>query len=340
MCQYTKVNVSENDIQKLNYEQVLKNKSNKIGITLIVTHVLMSIISVLLMLYIGVTGFYNIFNANNGFYGYDPIAYYLVTGVVVIISIAIPFLILLRNSSIDYNKILPFDKIESNDFIAFILFGLSVCMISNIVTMSYSSIFEKIGYPMQSGETYYSSDPIVIILMIICTALLPALFEEFAFRGVILGLLRKYGDFFAILISSICFAFMHSTILQIPFALSIGLVLGFITVKSNSLLPAICIHFINNLISVLETIFANTLGDSAAGSITMFIMFFCIFIGIYAIKYLHNNKSNFFTIDNNVAIKVSSKRRFEIFFKSPAVIITIIMFVISVIVMAVNGGVL
>lgn len=339
MYQYINTNINNNTVEKLRYEQELRTRSNKIGLTLIITHIAMPLLSTLLILYLNVAGFYSIANSSNGFYGYDPIAYYLVSGVVVILSLAIPFLILLKCLSVDCNVVLPFQKTGKKNLLALVFFGLSVCMISNMMATGYSLIFEKMGTPMSGGEIYYSSDPIVIFLMILCTALLPALLEEFVFRGVILGSLRKYGDFFAIIISALCFALMHSTILQIPFALPIGLVLGFITVRTNSILPALIIHFSNNFIATINTILVNTVSAQSADIIYILITMICIVGGVYGITYLRS-KGNFFTLDNDTSIAITSKERFSICLKSPAIVLCIAMFAISIIVMAVNGGVL
>ena len=75
------------------------------------------------------------------------------------------------------------------------------------------------------------------------TAIVPAVFEEFAFRGVVLNKLRKFGDSYAIIMSAVLFGLMHGNLSQIPFAFILGLVIGFIAVKTNSIIPGILIHF-------------------------------------------------------------------------------------------------
>lgn len=71
--------------------------------------------------------------------------------------------------------------------------------------------------------------------------------EELLFRGVVLRLLRPYGKQAAILMSAILFGLFHGNIIQIPFAILVGLVLGYVTVE-YSIVWAMVLHIINNFV--------------------------------------------------------------------------------------------
>jgi sodium transport system permease protein len=85
-------------------------------------------------------------------------------------------------------------------------------------------------------------------------ALVPAVCEEFAFRGFILsGLERGHRERSAVLLSALLFAFLHvllSLFQQFFNAALLGLVLGLLAVRSGSILPGILFHFINNAAAV------------------------------------------------------------------------------------------
>jgi membrane protease YdiL (CAAX protease family) len=83
--------------------------------------------------------------------------------------------------------------------------------------------------------------------------LIGPIFEELIFRGAIMGPLRKYGDNFAILFSSLLFGLYHGVVLQIPFAFVMGLVLGYACTRW-SLRTSIALHIISNGLSVLLTV--------------------------------------------------------------------------------------
>ena len=85
---------------------------------------------------------------------------------------------------------------------------------------------------------------------ILYIVLVGPIFEELIFRGAVMGPLRKYGDNFAILFSSLLFGLYHGVVLQIPFAFAMGLVLGYACTRW-SLRTAIALHIISNGLSVL-----------------------------------------------------------------------------------------
>ncbi len=81
----------------------------------------------------------------------------------------------------------------------------------------------------------------------------PAISEELAFRGVILqGLRSRLGVFSAVLVTSVLFGVIHIDILQGLGAIVIGLYLGYLTVRSGSIVPAMVAHGVNNLWSTVE----------------------------------------------------------------------------------------
>ncbi len=87
----------------------------------------------------------------------------------------------------------------------------------------------------------------------------PCIFEEVAFRGVILALfLRFYDQPLAILFSALGFGASHIFNLfsgrtpvwvvgQVMWATILGLFYGYITLKTGSLLPAMLVHYLGNL---------------------------------------------------------------------------------------------
>jgi sodium transport system permease protein len=86
-------------------------------------------------------------------------------------------------------------------------------------------------------------------------ALLPAITEEFAFRGYILsGLERTYNQTTAIVLSSLLFGFLHvllSLFQQLFGATILGLVLGLLAIRTRSLWPGVVFHLLNNALGVL-----------------------------------------------------------------------------------------
>lgn len=86
--------------------------------------------------------------------------------------------------------------------------------------------------------------------MIFTTVVAAPILEEILFRGIIQeSLTRKYGPWRGILVASAIFGIIHIIPHQVINAFFVGTVLGFIYYRTQSLIPVILIHAINNAIS-------------------------------------------------------------------------------------------
>ena len=83
--------------------------------------------------------------------------------------------------------------------------------------------------------------------MFLYSAILAPIAEEVLFRGFVLRSLQPYGKRFAILGSAILFGLFHGNLLQTPYAILMGLVLGYVTVE-HSIFWAVALHMFNNLV--------------------------------------------------------------------------------------------
>ncbi len=93
-----------------------------------------------------------------------------------------------------------------------------------------------------------------IILAVIATAVIPGIVEELFFRGVILTNLAPYGKGMAIVTSALLFGLMHRNPQQFLYTTLMGIALGFIYVKTNSIWICMITHFLNNLLAVMEQV--------------------------------------------------------------------------------------
>lgn len=78
-------------------------------------------------------------------------------------------------------------------------------------------------------------------------AVTPAVLEEVIFRGLLQGrLLALYGHRLGLGITAVAFAVCHGQPLALPIHLALGLVLGWLRERSQSLLPGMLLHFAYN----------------------------------------------------------------------------------------------
>ena len=157
--------------------------------------------------------------------------------------------------------------------------GMLVSLGANYVTSMFVTLVEDSGVTLLSPEfsTEYSLGGAA--MMVLQVAIIPAIVEEFAMRGVMLQALRRYGDWFAVGVTSVLFAVMHGNLVQAPFALILGFALGWLVLMTGSLWAGILIHFFSNFYAVVMMILTDRFGmenpgiERAAG-----IIFFAIVI--------------------------------------------------------------
>lgn len=117
--------------------------------------------------------------------------------------------------------------------------------------------FVKHVYPI-SSQALASMKPFVaqlesapLLSVIFLMAVVPAICEELAFRGFIFGgLVRGGGRFRAVIVTSVLFGISHGILQQSITATCMGLLLGWVALRTGSILPGILIHVTNNTLSV------------------------------------------------------------------------------------------
>ncbi|SMP55994.1 sodium transport system permease protein [Neorhodopirellula lusitana] len=98
------------------------------------------------------------------------------------------------------------------------------------------------------GEHISAASWVSVLLLM---AALPAVCEELAFRGFIFGgLVRNNSPVRAVLVTAIMFGLSHGVLQQSISASFMGVLLGWIALRTGSVLPGILIHFGNNALSV------------------------------------------------------------------------------------------
>ena len=93
------------------------------------------------------------------------------------------------------------------------------------------------------------SGGLALVLAFVSLCVLPALGEEYLFRGVIRGLLYPLGSRGAVWGAAIFFALLHGSVSQCVTALLCGFVLGACAEATGSIVPCIWMHFANNLMA-------------------------------------------------------------------------------------------
>lgn len=259
----------------------------------------------------------------SSFGGINPVLFYLIDGVGYIVGIGLPVLIYFSASHVPLEIGLPFHKAGFLKTVSCVFFGSAVCMLANIPAGVVASVEKYFGYSGEPPATPLNDNPWVLVLYGIVIAVVPPLVEEMLFRGLLLQSLRRYGDGFAVFASALAFGLYHGNFIQMVFAFLCGIVMGLVAVRTNSLLPSILIHFLNNSIAFSVEMITRYKGAAAADQADAVISAVLIGLGILGAAYLLWKDRNFFhTAPSSSPLRLSAK--FGAFFLNFGGLVTIL----------------
>ena len=186
--------------------------------------------------------------------------YLILSCFIFVISIYLPYLLLKsyipkeeRKNADEADR-----KINKESIIQCIKYIIVGIPIISIIQMICSFAIEKMGVGVDVTETlgvFNYSGVLSTILIFLQVAILPAIFEELFVRKGIIGVTKRKGAIFAVVVSSLIFATIHMNVSQFIFAFLVGILFGIIRVKTNKLYPTMVLHFINNGFAIIEALF-------------------------------------------------------------------------------------
>lgn len=239
------------------------------------------------------------------------------------IMFLVPFTIAVKAMGMRIDRLIKFGKAKKGTFLPFLFFGIGFCSFANIAMSYADSIFQSFGIDY---EVDFGDNPegfLGFLLSFIATAIVPALVEEFACRGIVLGLLKKYGEGFAIITSAIVFGIMHGNFEQIPFAVMVGLILGYIYVKTESIWVCVAVHCANNAVSVIFTYLENLVTANMQNLLYMVYLIVSMLAAVVGIYLLSRGGNENYSLKKAETV-TTTKKKYTYFFTSWAIIAFII----------------
>ena len=226
----------------------------------------------------------------------DTFLYFGIYFLVVVFGTVIPFWLMRRVFKIPLRLINT--KIRTsfvNLFVQTIVF-FTICLVSTYVS---NIIFAHLGLEgkLISGiGMSYDSANLDNLLYVFMLVIVTPMIEEYAFRGVLLSVLGKYGKNFGLYASAVVFALAHVHFSEYLPAFCMGVLLGKTQLRFRSIGPTIIIHILfNTLIYMLCVIPSSIAGYMAYGLAAVFIISIYLYIsGRYERVYVQklNSASN------------------------------------------------
>lgn len=220
--------------------------------------------------------------------------------------------------------IIPHEKLSGTNILYVILLTFLISPIITVVS-SVTTIF----YPADvNTEILNYINKLSFPLSMLALAIMPAVFEELVFRGIILSNYKGTGLLKSAIVSGLFFGLFHQDFYQIGYALVAGVFFSFIVAYTNSIYASILSHFIINGTQVAYTKLLLSLMNSAQiqeiltqseestgnyGSIMIGVFFTAVFTPIFIItikKFMLHNKNH--KMDYELSISNQKSEEFEI----------------------------
>ncbi len=173
---------------------------------------------------------------------------------------------------------IPFEKPKVGTLLQSI--GISVCGIPIALMLSaLASLLSSAGADSSEDIAKYP-----VWLAIIAFAIVPAVVEEYVFRGLIFGAYMKVDARAAVVISSLFFALLHFSLGSILYGFFYGCVFALIRIATGNMMYSMVMHLVFNAVNVAVAymgaflipgwVVALLFVAGLAGFITLCILFF------------------------------------------------------------------
>lgn len=175
--------------------------------------------------------------------------------------------LLFRRDFAEKRKYFPHEK--SSPLLDGILTFFSACFLGSLAGIISNAIAKMLDSLFGTGEIPDAMEGTVppqgevssywVMFIFVC-AIAPVV-EELIFRKLLLTPLRKHGDRFAVIMTALLFGFYHGNFDQMPYAFVVGMLFGLLAVNTNSVIPSIIVHAVNNTAVTISQYLTKVTGE-------------------------------------------------------------------------------
>ena len=188
-------------------------------------------------------------------------------------------------------------KISKNIFLLFCFSQLFASAMSVLSNMFYTYFFGQENGAVSQIPAYTDGFSAFVTFLQICVFV--PIIEEYVFRGVIFGNLKKHGASFAAVASAFSFAIMHSDAVQANYAFTFGILSALLYDITGNIKTSIVLHMLNNSVSIFFNYATDWFGKPFSNALLCIYSIIIAVFGVYAITlflkkdgYLEKFKSN------------------------------------------------
>ncbi len=170
-----------------------------------------------------------------------------------------------------------------------VLYGaasLWIQMLTGLLADGLISVSSRAGFPLTAPESFGVGSAMRTMAYVLYGCIIAPVTEELLLRGFALKNLSRVSQRFGILMTAFLFGVMHENVLQFLFTFPLGILLGYITIRHNSVLPAIAVHITVNAVSVLMDLMKDVLPLGTFRTVNMVYMLTVLVLGTVAVLFL------------------------------------------------------
>ncbi len=171
-------------------------------------------------------------------------------------------LIGLKCSKTPISSLFQTTNLKASTMVGYMFIAIGLQQICGYLAYFITVIMESAGVTAFEADFSTTTDIKSVMLMAIYTCIVAPVTEELLFRGFFLKNLSRVSQRFGIVASAVLFGLWHENIAQFVLAFFVGIFMGYLTVKHNSIVPAIICHMTVNTASELFSL-AETYGLDA-----------------------------------------------------------------------------
>lgn len=197
-------------------------------------------------------------------------------------------------------EFLPFGKpkqvgLGGIDVLLLCSVGMMLTLAANWPTALVQHLLQMVGLSGTVPDMPLDQSAGTQVFYLVYGTVIPPLVEEILFRGAVLGCLRRWGDGFAIAASSILFGLYHGNVGQFVFATLVGLVFGYLRVRTGNILPSMLLHMLNNGLAAVASLLNQNFGGETSGmfSTVYFIVVFALALVLLLLRLIRQKKDGF-----------------------------------------------
>lgn len=184
--------------------------------------------------------------------GYETADWYLYCSYILSqLSFAIVAVWYLRRTATPVSVAVKNQKCHPKYFLVAVALQIGLLCLSELNAL-FLDFLGNFGYE-DGGINLPSMDGFGFIGVLFVVAVLPAVFEEIAFRGVLLKGMRSFGVLGNVLLCGGLFSLYHQNPAQTLYQFCCGAAFALVAIRSGSILPTVLSHFINNAAILILT---------------------------------------------------------------------------------------